>query len=359
MARKRSNEKTKSKNTLKKTNLKYGLLLLAILIIAAGSILALTSQDNEPSGNQSLQPGKWLFALDTSSAHVGSYEEYSTGYIPTLVIIDINGDIIHKRAGVHYENELLDLIQQAQNPGDTLGPAPDFTLETFNGETFKLSEHQGKVVILDIMAVRCPPCKTQMPELHNVKLEKEDDIVILSIDVDAAYGYETENDVREAFGGYVKLAVTNAAATPSVEIDPKHPKPQENVTFTATFSENESIEKVVIRVEECGNEPDMGYVCYIDKFNETMTKTSDDTYKITITLKHKNAIDMHYQLGVFSGNSWSWYPEGDMTGVDLDTTSSDSNGGNGNKDTDTPGFEFIGLLLSVMFISLILHIRKR
>ena len=156
------------------------------------------------------------------------------------------------------------------------------------------------------------------------------------------------------------LAVTNAAATPSVEIDPKHPKPQETVTFTATFSESENLEKVVMLVEECGNEPDIGYICYTDGFNETMTKTSDDTYKTTITLKHKNAIDMHYQLGFFSDSNWSWYPENNMTSVDLDT-SSDSNGdnGNGNKDTDTPGFEFIGLLLSVMFISLILHIRKR
>ena len=91
-----------------------------------------------------------------------------------------------------------------------------------------------------------------------------------------------------------------------------------------------------------------------------MTKTSNDTYKITITLKHKNAIDMHYQLGVFSSNSWSWYPENDMTSVDLDT-SSDSNGdnGNGNNDTDTPGFEFIGLLLSVMFILFMLNKKKR
>ncbi len=203
MTRKRTNKKTKNKNTFKKTNLKYGLILSAILIIAAGSIIALTSQDDEPSEKQS-QSGKWLFALDTSSAHVGSYEEYSTGYIPTLVIIDINGDITHKNAGVHQKEELLDLIQQAQSPGDTLGPAPDFTLETFNGETFTLSEHQGKVVILDIMAVRCPPCHQQMPELYKVKEEKGDDIVILSIDVDAAYGYETENDVRETFGEYIK-----------------------------------------------------------------------------------------------------------------------------------------------------------
>jgi len=203
MTRKRTNKKAKSKSNLKKTNLKYGLILLAILIIAAGSIIALTSQDDEPSEEQS-QPGKWLFAMDTSSAHVGSYEEYSTGYIPTLVIIDINGDITHKEAGVHQKGELLDLIQQAQSPGDTLGPAPDFTLETLNGKTFKLSEYQGKVVILDIMAVRCPPCHQQMPELQKVKLEREEDIVILSIDADAAYGSETENDVREAFGEYIK-----------------------------------------------------------------------------------------------------------------------------------------------------------
>jgi len=166
--------------------------------------------------------------------------------------------------------------------------------------------------------------------------------------------------VTAAIISITMLAVTNATATPSVEIDPKYPKPQETVTFTAIFSENENVEKVVIRVEECGNEPDIGYICYTDKFNETMTKASDDTYKITITLKHKNAIDIHYQLGVLSGNSWSWYPEGDMTSVDLDIPSDpNGNNGNGNKDTDAPGFEFIGLFLSATFISLILHIRKR
>ena len=156
------------------------------------------------------------------------------------------------------------------------------------------------------------------------------------------------------------LAITNVAAAPSVEIDPEHPKPQGTVTFTAIFSENETVEKVVILVEECGNEPDIGYICYTDVFNETMTKTSNDTYKITITLKHKNAINIHYQLGFFSDSNWSWYPENNMTSVDLDA-SSDPNGGNGNgnNDPDTPGFEFIGLLLSVMFILLISYIRKR
>ena len=155
------------------------------------------------------------------------------------------------------------------------------------------------------------------------------------------------------------LVTINAAAASSVEIDPKHPKPQGTVTFTATFSENENVQKVIILVEECGNEPDIGYICYIDGFNETMTKTSDDTYKTTITLKHKNAIDIHYQLGFFSDSNWSWYPENDINSVDLDT-SSDSNGDNvnGNK-TDTPGFEFIWVLISVIFILFMLNKSKR
>jgi len=155
------------------------------------------------------------------------------------------------------------------------------------------------------------------------------------------------------------LTITNAAAASSVDIDPKHPKPQGTVTFTATFSENENVEKVIILVEECGNEPDIGYICYIDGFNETMTKTSDDTYKTTITLKHKNAIDIQYQIGFFNDNKWSWYPENDMTSVYLDA-SSDSNGDNvnGNK-TDTPGFEFIWVLISAIFILFMLNKRKR
>ena len=202
MARKRANKKVENRGALKKFNSKYGLVLLAILIIIAGALLlALTS--HETSSGQ-LQSGKWLFALDTNTVHVGNYEEYRTGYIPTLVVVDVNGDIIHKEAGVHTESQLLDLIEEAQNPTHTLGPAPDFTLKTFNGETFTLSEHHGKVVILDFMAVRCPPCHQQMPELHKVKLDKGDDVIILSIDVDAAYGSETEQDVREAFGEYIE-----------------------------------------------------------------------------------------------------------------------------------------------------------
>ena len=203
MSRKRSEIKSK------KSYKNYSKIILIIIILVVLIVMAvshLPSDGNNESEEQNNESdGKWLFALDTYIAQVGSMEQYSTGYIPTLVIININGDIIHRDSGVHTKAQLMDYVNIAQNPSSSqsLGSAPDFTLQTFDGGTFKLSENIGKVVILDFMAVRCPPCAQQMPELYKLKKELGNSIVILSIDVDAAYGYETEEQVRNAYEEYI------------------------------------------------------------------------------------------------------------------------------------------------------------
>ncbi|MCS3666304.1 peroxiredoxin [Salinibacter ruber] len=52
------------------------------------------------------------------------------------------------------------------------GPmAPDFALEQMNGEVFRLSEHRGEVVVLNIWATWCDPCHTEVPGF--VELQKE------------------------------------------------------------------------------------------------------------------------------------------------------------------------------------------
>jgi len=196
----KKNKRYKNKNGL----FAFGILIIIILVVSG--IYALnTPTEQTQNVPQPSSDGTWQFALDTNDANVGSYEEYNTGYIPTLVVIDINGNINHRDAGVHTKSQLMEYVQQSQNPSSSqnLGKAPDFSLVTFSGETFKLSNNRGKVVILDLMAVRCPPCHQQMPELFELKKELGDSIVILSIDVDAVYGTETADDVREAFGEYI------------------------------------------------------------------------------------------------------------------------------------------------------------
>lgn len=44
--------------------------------------------------------------------------------------------------------------------------APDFTLQTLTGETVTLSELRGRVVVVNLWASWCPPCREEMPALE-------------------------------------------------------------------------------------------------------------------------------------------------------------------------------------------------
>lgn len=211
MGRKRSQHHPQKKS--KKSQQTIYLAITAIIIIAAITALILLQgpgeqtipddTDNTDTPDAS-NDGTWLFAMDTQSEYVGGNDEYRTGYIPTLVIVDIDGNIVHKSAGVHSKDELLQHVDEAEQSESGRTPAPDFTLETLYGNQFKLSAYRGTPVILDLMAVRCPPCEQQMPELQKVKKELGNDVVILSIDVDGAGGSESAQDVKDAFGTYIK-----------------------------------------------------------------------------------------------------------------------------------------------------------
>lgn len=63
------------------------------------------------------------------------------------------------------------------------GRAPDFTLTTFNGTPYKLSSLRGKIVVLNIWASWCVPCKDEAPVLEAAwRAYKDKGVVILGAD---------------------------------------------------------------------------------------------------------------------------------------------------------------------------------
>ncbi len=51
------------------------------------------------------------------------------------------------------------------------GVAPDFTLQSLDGQTVRLSDFRGKAVLLNFWATWCSPCKIEMPWF--VELQKQ------------------------------------------------------------------------------------------------------------------------------------------------------------------------------------------
>lgn len=63
--------------------------------------------------------------------------------------------------------------------------APDFTLPDLDGKMVSLSDHRGKVVLVNIWATWCRPCVDEMPSMEKLYQEfKGDDFEILAISID-------------------------------------------------------------------------------------------------------------------------------------------------------------------------------
>ncbi|WP_018933458.1 redoxin domain-containing protein [Gracilibacillus lacisalsi] len=73
-------------------------------------------------------------------------------------------------------------VTEADNIGLEVGNiAPDFELETLDGETVKLSDYRGEPVMLNFWATWCPPCRSEMPDMQ--RFYQDTDMNILAINL--------------------------------------------------------------------------------------------------------------------------------------------------------------------------------
>ena len=73
------------------------------------------------------------------------------------------------------------------SPPDSRQPFPlDFRLSDLNGDTVRLSDFRGNVVLLNFWATWCYPCRTEMPSMNAVYQDyRGKEFVVLAIASDA------------------------------------------------------------------------------------------------------------------------------------------------------------------------------
>jgi cytochrome c biogenesis protein CcmG/thiol:disulfide interchange protein DsbE len=74
---------------------------------------------------------------------------------------------------------------KADTSKQKLMDAPNFTLKKKDGTSFTLSKHKGQVVILNIWATWCPPCRKEIPDFIKIQKKMRDEgILFVGVSVD-------------------------------------------------------------------------------------------------------------------------------------------------------------------------------
>lgn len=81
--------------------------------------------------------------------------------------------------------EHLDPASAPLYPAENMAQAKDFQVTLIDGSSFRLSEQQGKVVLMNIWATWCAPCHAETPEFVDLYSRFQDQgLEILGVSID-------------------------------------------------------------------------------------------------------------------------------------------------------------------------------
>ncbi len=116
----------------------------------------------------------------------------------------------------------LGLLRAQEGPIGVGKKAPDFTLTSFSGETYTLSQLQGKVVLVNFWASWCKPCEQEAADLEAAwrYYQPRQDVVFLGIawtDTESkSFGYLQKFDITYPNGPDLGTRISQAYRTTGV-----------------------------------------------------------------------------------------------------------------------------------------------
>lgn len=78
-------------------------------------------------------------------------------------------------------------------------PAPRYTGKTTKGEYVALEDYRGKVVLLNVWATWCAPCRKELPELKTMHKAYGDDFMVLGVSVDKSRDFAKVQNLMRQF----------------------------------------------------------------------------------------------------------------------------------------------------------------
>ena len=96
---------------------------------------------------------------------------------------------------------------------DRRSPAPGIQAQTVDGERFRMEDYRGQVVIVNVWATWCAPCRVEMPGFVDLQAEyREKDVQFVGIAVDRAGADVVRPYVEEEGVNFPQIANPSLAA---------------------------------------------------------------------------------------------------------------------------------------------------